>query len=77
MAALIAILVIVVIPIALAERRRRQRPGKAWTGYSPAVLYTRGGEPRWGVVGSWQRKAALRRMQRRWKALERRRAGSR
>lgn len=71
MTAFIAILVIVVIPVALAERSRRQRPGKAWTGYSPAVLYTRGGEPRWGVVGTWQLKPAMRRMKRRLRALER------
>jgi len=70
MVALLAILVVVVLPIALAERRRR-RPAKVWTGYSPAVLYTRGGEPRWGVVGTWQRATGMRRMKRRLKALER------
>jgi len=73
MVALVAILVVVVLPIALAERRRR-RPVKAWTGYSPAVLYTRGGEPRWGVVGTWQRAAGWRQMRRRIRQLEARRA---
>lgn len=77
MTALLAILLIAVIPIALAERGRRQRPGKAWTGYSPAVLYTRGGEPRWGVVGAWNRRPAMGRMKRRLRALEKRRARGR
>lgn len=71
MTAFIAILVIAVIPIALAERRRRSRPAKARTGYSPAVLYTRGGEPRWGVVGTWRRKPAVGQMKRRLRARER------
>lgn len=71
MTAFIAILVIVVIPVALAERSRRQRPGNAWAGYSPAVLYTRGGEPRWCVVGAWQRRPATGQMKRRLRALDR------
>lgn len=62
--------------VVLAERRRLPRgPTKrAWSGYTPAVLYTRGGEPRWGVVGTWQRGPAWRQAKRRVKALERRRS---
>lgn len=73
----LALAFLVGLVVALVERRRARRsPTRPRRRYTAEVLYTRGGAPRWGAVGAWDRGGHRRGARRRLKELERRRKGS-
>lgn len=74
----LAIAFVVGLLVALAERRRARRsPVRPRRRHTAEVLYTRGGEPRWGAVGAWDRGGHRRGARRRLKEMERGRVGRR